>query len=91
MTNIDFNSKDWPALPLQRPITKNSKYFRFKNKLSFIDVLNPNITSIYEEILNKCKSYNDINKAYNCAKKIVDNANLELYTNFYKMYGKDKI
>ena len=90
MTNNFFNGKDWPALPLQRPITKNSKYFRFKNKLSFIDVLNPNITSVYEEILNKCENCIDVDTAFDCAKRIVDNANSVLYNNFYKMYGKDE-
>ena len=90
MTKNIFNSKEWPALPLQRVITKNSKYFRFKNKLSFIDVLNPNITSVYEEILNECESYTDIDKAYTCAKNIVDKANLSLSVNFNEMYEKDK-
>lgn len=90
MTRNFFNSKEWPALPLQRVITKNSKYFRFKNKSSFIDILNPNITNIYEEILNSCESCTDVNEAYTCAKNIVDRANLNLSTYFNKMYGKDK-
>jgi len=88
MQNI-FNSKDWPALPLQRPITKNSKYFKFKNKSSFIDVPNPSITNVYTNILDNCENSKDVNAAYNCAKKIVDNGNLSLSKYFNELYSKD--
>ena len=87
---LEVNSKVWPALPLQRPITKKSKYFRFKNKHIFVDILHPNITSIYEEILNNCENCINIDKAYDCAKEIVDQANTNLFKNFNEMYGKDK-
>jgi hypothetical protein len=89
MTKNIFNSKDWPALPLQRVITKNSKYFRFKNKLSFIDVLNPYITSVYEEILNNCEDCTDVDIALDCAKKIVYDANSVLSNCFKKMHERD--
>ena len=89
MTQNIFNSKDWPALPLQRPITKNSKYFKFKNKSSFIDVLNPFITNVYTNILDNCENSKDVDAAYNCAKKIVDKENLFLSNNFNKLYSKD--
>ena len=85
-----YNSEDWPALPLQRPITKNSKYFRFRNKFIFIDVLNPYITSVYDEILKTCEKCTDINKAFDCAKRITEKNNSDMSTYFNKMYGKDR-
>jgi hypothetical protein len=86
----EVNSKRWPTLPLQRPITKKSRYFRFKNKHTFVDALHPNVTSVYEEISNNCENCSNINKAYDCAKKIVDETNRNLSENFNKIYGRDK-
>jgi len=68
---------------------KKSKYFKFKNKSSFIDVLNPFITNVYTNILDNCENSKDVDAAYNCAKKIVDKENLFLSNNFNKLYGKD--
>jgi hypothetical protein len=89
MNNAEIDSQTWPTLPLQRPITKESKYFRFKNKHLYLDIPNPSITNIYEEILNKCENLSDEDLAYKCAEDIVNGANLRLSNYFNKFKEND--
>ena len=90
MTNKSFNGKDWPELPLQRLITKNSQFFKFGNKHVYVDIPNPIIDNIYKEILIKCNEFKHVRTVYKCANKFIDNANSNLHKYLEKIYGKNK-
>lgn len=90
MTNKSFNGKDWPELPLQRLITKNSQFFKFGNKHVYVDIPNPTIDNIYREILIKCNKFKHVRTVYKCAKKFIDDANFNLHKNLEEIYGKNK-
>lgn len=49
----------WPKFPLKRPYRKNSRFFKFKNKATYVDFPNPAIQQIYHEILERCDGIPD--------------------------------
>ena len=87
MTNKSFNGQDWPSLERLGSLgVKNTKYFKFSTGHAYVDIPNPEIDRIYNDMLTHCKKSKNINDAYMCAKKFLgkEMSNLDAY---FKSYG----
>ena len=82
MTSKSFNGQDWPSLERLGSLgAKNTKYFKFSIGHAYVDIPNPEIDRIYNDMLTHCKKSKNINDAYMCAKKFLgkEMSNLDDY------------
>lgn len=79
--------ENWPALPLERLSIENTNYFRFGNKSLYTDIPIGNIADLYQEIVEKCDNEPSVEKAKDCANKILNEINGKLVNNFNELAG----